>query len=229
VGSRSHDRPTETRLPTPGRPRPDRAGTVPPGRGAGYSSGRSRSGARLDPGDTMRKIKAYKPRKTKGIKRSPKKPGSKPKGQSDIEALFERQLKWAKEEFPSVFPDYVTEYKFHPRRKFRADFHLVNTGVLIEISGGIWTKMGHSTGYGIARDYEKANEAQRLGFVLFKFTTEQVKSGYAISYIVNAFLLNSSYFFELMYKEKDVVCLDLGPPPVIDFSIEFENGQINLF
>lgn len=51
-------------------------------------------------------------------------------------------------------------------RKFRWDFAWPDFGLLVEVNGGIWSKKrkAHSTGGGIARDYEKANEAARWGW-----------------------------------------------------------------
>ena len=72
------------------------------------------------------------------------------------------------------------EYKFHPDRKFRADFAFPDRKLIIEVNGGIWmAKSGHSTGKGIQRDYQKANAAQLL------YTAEEIESGTALQEIIN--------------------------------------------
>lgn len=75
----------------------------------------------------------------------------------------------------SVYPDIdlMTEYEFHPKRKFRFDFCSIPAMVGIEIQGGTWTTGGHSTGKGIQRDYEKISEAQMLGWLVFPLTPEK--------------------------------------------------------
>lgn len=63
-----------------------------------------------------------------------------------------------------------------PPRKFRYDFRVPGTDVLVEVNGGTYSKqrLGHSTPQGIARDYEKANYCQFKGWRLFTFDTRQV-------------------------------------------------------
>ena len=43
-------------------------------------------------------------------------------------------------------PEPVPEYRWHPVRKFRADYALPLHRVLIEIHGGLWVNGGHSRG-----------------------------------------------------------------------------------
>jgi very-short-patch-repair endonuclease len=85
--------------------------------------------------------------------------------------------------------DFEREVQFSPDRKFRADFHLVGTPLLIEIDGGAWTSGRHTTGKGFIRDREKDALAFRLGFIPMHVTPEQVDSGEAIETIKAA--LNS--------------------------------------
>jgi hypothetical protein len=64
------------------------------------------------------------------------------------------------------------EYKFHPSRKWRADFWVLKprslmslSDLLIEIDGGSWLPKGrHTTGKGFAADCEKQNAAAELGY-----------------------------------------------------------------
>ncbi|HAV2830920.1 DUF559 domain-containing protein [Acinetobacter baumannii] len=75
------------------------------------------------------------------------------------------------------------EYKFHPERKWRADFLITGTKILIEVEGGIWSGGRHTRGKGYIGDMEKYNEAAAMGYKVLRFSTEQVKSGLAIQQI----------------------------------------------
>lgn len=75
------------------------------------------------------------------------------------------------------------EFKFHPKRKWRADFHLVEKRILIEVEGGIWSNGRHTRGKGYIGDMEKYNAAVVMGYQVLRFSTEQVKSGLAVRQI----------------------------------------------
>jgi len=85
-------------------------------------------------------------------------------------------------QFKAVGIEFKREFRFHPTRKWRADF--VIGKLMIEINGGLWMpKSGHNTAKGIMRDMAKANAAQALGYVVLTFTPQQVKSGFALECI----------------------------------------------
>lgn len=75
------------------------------------------------------------------------------------------------------------EYKFHPKRKWRADFHIVGKKILVEVEGGIWSNGRHTRGKGYIGDMEKYNAAVVMGYQVLRFSTEQVKSGLAVQQI----------------------------------------------
>lgn len=79
--------------------------------------------------------------------------------------------------------DPVCEYRFHPTRKWRSDIALPHRMILIEIDGGVFTNGRHTRGKGFVNDMEKINEAQRLGYRVFRFIPEQVKNGQACKFI----------------------------------------------
>lgn len=69
-------------------------------------------------------------------------------------------------------PQAVREFRFHPDREFRADFAWPDRKILVECQGGIFMragKGGHNRGAHMEVDYEKINEAQRLGWTVFQF------------------------------------------------------------
>ncbi|MDC4516677.1 DUF559 domain-containing protein [Acinetobacter baumannii] len=113
------------------------------------------------------------------------KPRSKPKRRVSVkkervvgegEATLVQHLKTHKISFEQ-------EYKFHPTRKWRADFLITGTKILIEVEGGIWSGGRHTRGKGYIGDMEKYNSAAMMGFTVLRFSTEQVKAGLAIKQI----------------------------------------------
>lgn len=71
----------------------------------------------------------------------------------------------------------VYEYRFHPRRRWRADVYLPDFGVIIEIDGGVWANGRHTRGQGYINDCEKLNEAALMGLHVLRFTTDMVTDG----------------------------------------------------
>ena len=92
---------------------------------------------------------------------------------NEFEAKLARELKTLKIKFEQ-------EFYFHPDRKWRADFHLIDKKILVEIEGGIWSGGRHTRGKGYLGDMEKYNAATMMGFQVIRFSTDQVKSGHAI-------------------------------------------------
>ena len=83
-------------------------------------------------------------------------------------------------------PEPVREYPAVKGRKFRFDFAWLEHGLLVEVNGGTYTKGAHSTGKGIARDYEKNNLAQLAGWRCLAFDGKSVKDGTAVEVIRQA-------------------------------------------
>lgn len=109
----------------------------------------------------------------------------------------------------SDLPRPELEYKFHPSRRFRFDIAYPEYMVAIEVEGGSWGKpvVCHNCGTvvkerkrnggmipvfsggrhnrpgGFSKDVEKYNEAAILGWILLRFTPNEIKNGKAIEYI----------------------------------------------
>ena len=96
--------------------------------------------------------------------------------ESEGESLLKMQLKALKIEFEQ-------EFKFHAKRKWRADFHITGKKLLVEVEGGIWSGGRHTRGKGYLGDMEKYNAATVMGYRVIRFSTEQVTSGLAIQQI----------------------------------------------
>lgn len=89
-------------------------------------------------------------------------------GGSNLERTFEtiwRQLGG---------PELEREYRFHPKRKWRADFAHPRALVLIEVEGGTWTHGRHNRGAGYRGDCIKYNHAALLGYRVFRFTADML-------------------------------------------------------
>lgn len=87
----------------------------------------------------------------------------------------------------AVVPEPVREFRFALPRLFRADFAWPGQMILAEIEGGVWTGGRHTRGSGFTADCEKYNIAAALGYRVFRFTGDQVKSGAAIKTIEAVF------------------------------------------
>ena len=98
-------------------------------------------------------------------------------GKSELEIGFEYHIKGL------GLPAPVQEYIFHPTRKWRFDFAWVSRLIAVEIEGGVYSGGRHTRGKGFSDDCVKYNEAQRLGWKVFRFTTQQVNSGEAITFM----------------------------------------------
>lgn len=79
----------------------------------------------------------------------------------------------------------TAEHRFHASRRWRFDFACIPAKVAIEIEGGTWAgkpckvcgqRSGgrHNRGAGFANDCEKYREAAYLGWLVFRFPSEQV-------------------------------------------------------
>ena len=82
------------------------------------------------------------------------------------------------------------EFRFHPDRKWRADFRidwsLIDkhwSPVLIEIDGGAFVGGRHSRGTGVEKDAEKQSAAAILGYRVIRCTPAQVDDGRALAWI----------------------------------------------
>jgi len=70
-------------------------------------------------------------------------------------------------------PELIKEHRFHPTRKWRIDFWH-NSGVAIEIEGGVWSGGRHTRGNGFVADMEKYNALAERGILLFRVPGHQI-------------------------------------------------------
>jgi hypothetical protein len=86
--------------------------------------------------------------------------------------------------------NFEPEYKFCEQRDWRFDYCLEadtpnqpNDLIAIEIEGGIWTQGRHVRGQGFLDDLEKYNHAAIQGFIVLRFSTQQVLDGSAKEFL----------------------------------------------
>lgn len=81
---------------------------------------------------------------------------------------------------------YKTEFKFAEHRRWRADFLILGTRILVEVEGGTWSGGRHTRGKGYEQDCEKYSWAAAHGWTVLRFTTGQVNSGDAVKVVLEA-------------------------------------------
>lgn len=96
---------------------------------------------------------------------------------SNLEESFLRQI-----ELVSL-PAPVTEYHFHPTRKWRFDGAYPDKMIAYEVEGGTWSNGRHVRGDGFEADCKKYNEAALLGWSVYRFPGSQVEDGTALQYL----------------------------------------------
>ena len=83
-------------------------------------------------------------------------------------------------------PEPMREFRFHPTRRWRFDLSWPARMIFAEVDGSEWTHGRHGRGLGMQSDCEKTNEAALLGWIGFRFTGSQVRSGYALTTLERA-------------------------------------------
>jgi hypothetical protein len=100
--------------------------------------------------------------------------GSRPKLQNIQDLILEAELQ---DLAKKANTGYELEYVFAPPRRFRFDACLPELRIAIEIDGGVFIGGRHTRGTGFVHDMEKLNLAGLLGYRVFRFTPQQLRSG----------------------------------------------------
>jgi very-short-patch-repair endonuclease len=73
------------------------------------------------------------------------------------------------------------QFKFHPTRRWLADFWLAEHKLLIEVDGGGWMNgKGHFSEHGRRHDGERDRAATLMGYRVVRFTGSEVTDGSAL-------------------------------------------------
>jgi very-short-patch-repair endonuclease len=86
-------------------------------------------------------------------------------------------------------PKPTTEFIFHPERKWRFDYCWEDRKIALELEGGAFIRGRHTRPKGFTEDIVKYNEAQKCGWMVFRVTSEQVKSGYCLELLKSIFVM----------------------------------------
>lgn len=73
-------------------------------------------------------------------------------------------------------PPLEREYRFDPKRRWRADFANISSRTLIEIEGGIWIHGRHNRAAGFVADMDKYFEATLAGWTVFRLADVHITS-----------------------------------------------------
>lgn len=100
----------------------------------------------------------------------------------DYKAEFLGQLKMA------GLPAPVTEFMFHPSRKWRFDYAFVKEKLAVEYQGGVYfdAKSGHSTVRGMENDCIKFSTAASFGWRVMPINAGMVLRGEALKLVEQA-------------------------------------------
>lgn len=80
-------------------------------------------------------------------------------------------------------PAPVREHRFHLVRRWRFDYAWPAEMVAVEVDGGVFTQGRHTRGAGVLKDNDKINTAQSLGWRVFRYTPQTVRSQAAIMHV----------------------------------------------
>lgn len=75
-------------------------------------------------------------------------------------------------------PELEKEFRFHPVRKWRADFAHLGSRTLIEIEGGIYVNGRHNRAGGFAADLKKYLEAALAGWRVVRLGPNELTANY---------------------------------------------------
>jgi len=78
---------------------------------------------------------------------------------------------------------YEREQMLIPGRRFRFDFVLPQSCLIVECEGGTWAGGRHTSGIGFRNDCVKYNLAVEHGYVVLRYTSDLIKNGSAIESI----------------------------------------------
>ena len=70
------------------------------------------------------------------------------------------------------------EYKFHPTRRWKLDWCIMEYKIAIEKEGAVWTGGRHTSPQGFVKDMEKYNTATSMGYSILRFTPNELKKEY---------------------------------------------------
>jgi very-short-patch-repair endonuclease len=98
-------------------------------------------------------------------------------------------------------PAFEKRFRFHPTRRWRADFAHLPSRTLIEIEGGIYINDRRNRGAGLAADLEKYLEANLAGWRVERFRVSYLRTILSLLRIVASLISKISTSSELVATE----------------------------
>ena len=90
-------------------------------------------------------------------------------------------------------PRPMPEFRFHPVRRWLADWAWPEHRLIVEIEGGAFSRGRHVRGKGFLGDMAKYNEMTLLGYSLLRFTPDDVSKGVAVRVIQTWFEMHERF------------------------------------
>lgn len=123
-------------------------------------------------GQKKRKRKLNPETKRKKNKLTPPRTKKRTKNPDESPSLNENLARWLFEFYG--LPKPTLEWKFHPKRKWRADLAWPELMIAVEIEGGVFTRGRHTSPQGFIGDMEKYNAYSVMGILLIRILPNQV-------------------------------------------------------
>lgn len=90
--------------------------------------------------------------------------------------------------------DVVKEFLFHPTRRWRFDYAIIEHRIAIEVEGGVYTRGRHVRPMGFLGDMEKYNSATLLGWRIFRVTPDDLLRAKTINLLKEAISAGKAFF-----------------------------------
>jgi len=112
------------------------------------------------------------------------KPKAKPKAKAKKQSAGSKGEEALAAQLQAAGVSFEREQLLIPGRRFRFDFVITGSDLVIEVEGGTWSGGRHTSGVGFRSDCFKYNKALELGYRVLRYTTDMVTKGEAIAQVM---------------------------------------------
>jgi hypothetical protein len=110
----------------------------------------------------------------------------------------------------SICDGWVTELKFHPKRKWRFDWANKELMVAIEYEGGVFGVSRHTHSVGFTKDCSKYNSAQLLGWKVLRYTVSNYSEwvtiyAHYLNQKISIFAQNNYLWLKVEWELREVI------------------------
>ena len=117
--------------------------------------------------------------------RAKAKPKAKPKAKAKKQSAGSKGEQALAAQLLAAGVGFEREQLLIPGRRFRFDFVIIGSDLVIEVEGGTWSGGRHTSGVGFRSDCFKYNKALELGYRVLRYTTDMVTKGEAIAQVMD--------------------------------------------